>query len=84
MEKKLVQQVKRVQSDYPEAEVEVWAMDEHRVGLKPVMRRVWIADGVQPVARVHWRFQWLWLYGFVHPESDFPLYTYDATGLDMT
>jgi hypothetical protein len=20
-------------------------------------------------ARVHWRYQWLWLYGFVHPES---------------
>lgn len=44
-------------------------MDEHRVGLKPVMRRVWIADGFQPVAKVHWHFQWLWLYGFVHPES---------------
>ena len=22
-----------------------------------------------PVANVHWRFKWLWLYGFVHPQS---------------
>ena len=21
------------------------------------------------MAKVHWRYQWLWLYGFVHPES---------------
>jgi hypothetical protein len=25
--------------------------------------------GEQPIAKVHWRYQWLWLYGFVHPES---------------
>jgi len=23
----------------------------------------------QPIAQVNWRFQWLWLYGFVHPQS---------------
>jgi hypothetical protein len=28
VEKKLAQEVKRVESDYPEAEVELWAMDE--------------------------------------------------------
>jgi transposase len=25
--------------------------------------------GFQPVAKVDWDFEWLWLYGFVHPES---------------
>jgi hypothetical protein len=44
-------------------------MDEHRLGLKPVQRRVWVEKGEQPIAEVNWRFQWLWLYGFVHPES---------------
>jgi hypothetical protein len=44
-------------------------MDEHRLGLKPILRRVWALRGEQPTARVHWRYQWLWLYGFVHPES---------------
>ena len=53
----------------PEAEVEVWAEDEHRLGLKPVLRAVWVSLGEQPIATVNWRFQWLWLYAFVHPES---------------
>jgi hypothetical protein len=34
-----------------------------------VQRRVWAGQGEQPIAAVKWRFQWLWLYGFVHPES---------------
>jgi hypothetical protein len=49
--------------------VEVWAMDEHRVGLKPVIRRIWVDEFAVPIANVNWRFQWLWLYGFVHPKS---------------
>ncbi|NEQ88832.1 MAG: hypothetical protein F6K26_55780 [Moorea sp. SIO2I5] len=27
-------------------------MDEHRLGLLPVMRRVWTQDGDQPIAQV--------------------------------
>jgi hypothetical protein len=57
----------RLQTEYPEAEIEVWAMDEHRLGLKPVQRRVWAQQAEPPIAAVKWRFQWLWLYGFVHP-----------------
>lgn len=56
-------------SPHPDADVEAWAMDEHRVGLKPVLRRVWVPQGEQPIANVNWRFEWLWLYGFVHPNS---------------
>ena len=69
MEKKLNWEQARLQAKYPEAEIEVWAMDEHRLGLKPIQRRVWAQQGEQPIAAVKWRFQWLWLYGFVHPES---------------
>ena len=67
--KKLLTVVKQVQTDHPDADVEVWTMDEHRLGLKPVLRDVWVPQGEQPIANVNWRFQWLWLYGFVHPES---------------
>ncbi len=44
-------------------------MDEHRLGLHPILRRVWTPIGEQPVAEVQQKYQWLWLYGFVHPES---------------
>jgi hypothetical protein len=26
---------------YRDAEIEVWAFDEHRIGLKPIVRKVW-------------------------------------------
>jgi hypothetical protein len=34
---------------HPEAEVQLWAEDEARWGLKPVMRRVWAPVGKRPV-----------------------------------
>ena len=34
-----------------------------------MLRRMWTPSGFQPVATVNWEFEWLWLYGFVHPES---------------
>lgn len=48
---------------------EVWAMDEHRLGLKPLIRRIWAKRGQRPVVQVHQRYEWLYLYGFVHPNS---------------
>jgi hypothetical protein len=69
LEKKLRAQGKRIQQQHPLAAVEVWGMDEHRLGLKPIIRRVWVGYGEQPIANVNWRYQWLWLYGFVHPST---------------
>jgi transposase len=47
----------------------VWAFDEHRAGLKPVLRRVWAKRGRRPVAVVAPRYEWLSLYGFVRPTT---------------
>lgn len=44
-------------------------MDEHRIGLKPIVRRVWSKRGERPVVTVHHRYQWLYVYGFVQPMS---------------
>ena len=44
-------------------------MDEHRLGLKPVLRRVWATRGHRPVVRVHHRYQWLYVYCFVRPTT---------------
>jgi hypothetical protein len=54
---------------HPEAVGEAWAMDEHRLGLKPVLRRVWGRRGERPHTAVHHRYRRLRLHGFVHPAS---------------
>jgi len=54
---------------HPRAEVELWCMDEHRLGLKPVLRRVWAKRGERPVVRVYHRFEWLYVYCFVRPAT---------------
>jgi transposase len=58
-----------VATAFPEARVELWATDEHRIGLKPLLRRVWAPIGQRPVARVRHRFAWRYVVGFVHPAS---------------
>ena len=61
--------VLKIKKENPESDVEVWSMDEHRLGLKPILRREWVDDFSNANAVVNWRFQWLWLYGFVHPST---------------
>ncbi len=39
-------------------QAELWAMDEHRIGLKPILRRTWAKRGQRPVVLVHHRYQW--------------------------
>lgn len=56
-------------SAFPQAQVELWAVDEHRVGLEPILHKVWCCDGQRPVAPVQHRYEWRYLVGFVHPAS---------------
>jgi transposase len=58
-----------VATAFPQAQVELWATDEHRIGLKPLLRRIWAPIGQRPVAIVQHRFAWRYLVGFVHPAS---------------
>ena len=44
-------------------------MDEHRIGLKPIVRGVWAPVGERPIALGHHRFEWLYVTGFVEPAS---------------
>jgi hypothetical protein len=44
-------------------------MDEHRIGLKPITRGVWAPIGERPIAPGHHRFEWLYVAGFVEPET---------------
>lgn len=69
MEKKLAQTLATVRQQHPDAKVEVWAEDEHRVGLHPVNRRVWTPSDDPPIAMVNCKYQWMWLVGFVCPTT---------------
>lgn len=44
-------------------------MDEHRIGLHPILKRVWAPTGHRPEIAVYPRYEWLYLYGFVQPST---------------
>ncbi len=67
--KKLSEEVERIQTLYPDADVEIWCEDEHRLGLQPVTRQVWVEYGETAIATVNWKREWLWLYAFVQPQT---------------
>jgi hypothetical protein len=58
-----------VRRAHPAATVALWAEDEHRLGLLPVLRRVWAPKGQRPTARVERHYEWLYVYGFVRPAT---------------
>jgi transposase len=58
-----------VRQAHPDATVSVWAQDEHRLGLLPVVRRVWAPKGQRPIAHVERHDAWLYVYGFVRPST---------------
>ena len=53
----------------PGGALEIWAFDEHRLGLKPVIRRIWAKKGQRPVAVSSHKYEWLYLYAFVRPAT---------------
>ena len=68
-------------SAIPSATIEAFATDEHRIGLKPILRRVWAPRGERPIARGHHRFEWLYVTAFVSPATG-ESFWYLATGVD--
>jgi len=42
----------QIQAAHPGAEVQLWATDEHRIGLLPLIGRVWAPVGKRPIAPV--------------------------------
>lgn len=61
--------MEEIAREFKGAKASVWTMDEHRIGLKPILRRVWTPPGTQPVAKVWQRFDYLYLSGFVRPAT---------------
>jgi transposase len=61
--------LREVATAYPHSIVELWTVDEHRIGLKPILRKVWSLDTQRPTAPVQHRYDWRYLVGVVHPAS---------------
>jgi hypothetical protein len=78
IQKKLADAVAEEAARHPGKKIEVFATDEHRLGLKPVTRRVWAPIGERPIAHGHHRFDWLYVTAFSHrpqakPSGIFPM-----------
>lgn len=67
--KKLAQALAEEAAKHPDKPVELWTTDEHRLGLKPIRRRVWAPRGQRPVALGHHRYEWLYVTAFVQPST---------------
>ena len=66
----LANKVAEIAKKHPNDVVEVWAEDEHRVGLQPIIRGVWVPTGSTTVTiPVNPNYEWYYLYAFVHPKS---------------
>jgi hypothetical protein len=61
--------LRQVATAFPHCSVELWAVDEHRIGLKPLLQKVSCVDHQRPLAPVQHRYDWRYLVGFVHPSS---------------
>ncbi len=61
--------VLRLKESHPTAKVELWCEDEARLGLKPIIRKVWSPIGQRPTVKVHQRYEWSYLYAFARPSS---------------
>ena len=53
----------------PDRPVTLFCTDEHRIGLKPVTRRIWAPRGQRPTALDHHRYEWLYVTAFVAPAT---------------
>jgi hypothetical protein len=51
----------------PTRPVEIWFEDECRLGLVPIVRRIWAPKGQRPVAPHRIKREWLYVYGFARP-----------------
>jgi transposase len=69
LQKKLADVVAEEAQAHPDMTVEAFSTDEHRLGLKPVTRRIWAPVGVRPLAHGHHRFEWLYVTAFVSPAT---------------
>ena len=66
---KFPEKVQKIAEKYPDEQLDVWFFDEHRIGLKPILKKVWSKIGKRPIVVGNHRYEWLYVYGFVKPKT---------------
>jgi transposase len=66
---RLSERIASLRREHPDKEVELWVEDEARLGLKPVVRRVWTLKGQRPTSNGRQRFGAVYVYGFAEPKT---------------
>lgn len=59
----------QLRREHLDKEGELWCEDEARLGLKPVVRRVWALTGNRPTSNGRHQFESVFVYGYAHPKS---------------
>lgn len=67
--KKLQERVEQLRKEHHGKQIKIWAEDEARIGLQPVIRRQWCKIGSKPRAVHRIQYQWIYVYGFVNPAT---------------
>ena len=67
--KKLTVDLEELARSHPDKKIELWAEDEARLGLQPIIRRQWAAAGQRPEALHRRAYQWLYAFHFVRPAT---------------
>lgn len=57
----------KTKQENTDKKIEIWAQDEARLGLQPILRRIWSPKGKRPIAKQTRKYQWIYAYSFVHP-----------------
>ena len=63
--------------------IRYWCQDETRLGLITLTSKKVTSRGVQPVGLEQWKFDYLWLYGLVEPQSGHSFF-WEFSHLDTT
>ena len=61
--------VAKLKEAYLTSKVQMRCEDEHRLGIKPILRRAWGPIGQRPPAKVDQRYEWTYLYAFARPNT---------------
>ena len=56
-----------IRKECPGKQLEIWSQVEARLGLQPTIRRTWSPRGKRYIATQVRKYQWVYVYAFVHP-----------------